>query len=600
MAMPPDLDELRTKARSLGLRWRPGETANSRLSRLSARARTGAVPPPGRASLAEREVAAADRAEAFAAIAPALPSKIDWRTNGGNYLTPVRDQAFCGSCVAFGTVAVLESMIKIKARTPSLAVDLSEAHLFFCYGPDKGAGACPDGGWWPDDSYPCLKTGVVDEACFPYTDQNQPCKLAADWKTRLTKISSFNHLTTVSGIKRHLATVGPLSACFTVYEDFAYAYTGGVYSYHPDTSGEVVGGHCVAIIGYDDTRKCWIGKNSWGKGWGENGFFRMGYGECGIDAEMWGIDGTITGPPLSDFQLVSLRAGALSHTVRGPNGHWSAFEPLSTPLGAGTVQGVACAGVGESLHVIAVGDQGAETNLWHSVRDPAGVWQASFGNVKDAGQDRDFTAAACAGVGSSLYVLAVENGSLLYTVRRSPGGWPTNFSQLPSPADGPAGPVTALACAGIAGALHVVVVIDGELWHTVRSANGSWQQAFGKIKVPAATGAFTAVGCTGSAGALHVVGTATNGSTSNLWHSIRKPDGSWQARFGNVKDAGGPRTFAGAACACVYADVQLVGLVDGQIWHTIRYGNASWQPNFGHLIGPNGDVVDAVACAGVL
>jgi C1A family cysteine protease len=598
--MPADLEELRTKARVLGLRWRPGETANSHLSRLHARTRTGAVPPAGQAGLVQRAAAAADRAEAFAAVAPRLPAKVDWRANNGNYVTPIRDQAFCGSCVAFGTVAVLESMIKIKAGAPGLAVDLSEAHLFFCYGPDKGAGACPDGGWWPDDSYPCLKTGVVDEACFPYTDEDQPCHLAADWKTRLTKISAFNHLTKAADMKHHLATVGPMSACFTVYEDFAYAYTGGIYSYHPDTSGDIVGGHCVAIVGYDDSKLCWIAKNSWGKGWGEKGFFRIGYGQCGIDAEMWGINGTITGPPLSEFRLVGLHAGELSHTVRGPAAHWSAFEPLGTPLGAGTIKAVSCAGVGESMHVIAVGDQGAQTNLWHSVRNPAGTWQANFGNVKDPGQDRDFSAAACAGVGTSLHVVAVEGGRLWHTIRRSAGSWQTNFAHLPCPSDDGAGPVTAIGCAGIGSTLHVVVVIDGALWHTVRNANGTWQKAFGKVKVPAAAGAFLAVACAGSAGALHVLGTASGGSKSNLWHTIRKPDGSWLAQFGNVRDSGGPRTFAGAGCAGVYQDLQVVGLVDGQIWHTIRRPNGTWQPNFGHLIGPNGDAVDAAACATVL
>jgi hypothetical protein len=97
-----------------------------------------------------------------------------------------------------------------------------------------------------------------------------------------------------------------------------------------------------------------------------------------------------------------------------------------------------------------------------------------------------------------------------------------------------------------------------------------------------------------------VLGTASSGSKSNLWHSIHKPDGSWQAQFGNIKDSAGPRTFAGAGCAGVYQDLQVVGLVDGQIWHTIRRSNGTYQANFGHLIGPNGDTVDAVACAAVL
>ena len=50
-------------------------------------------------------------------------------------------------------------------------------------------------------------------------------------------------------------------------------------------------GHCVSIVGYDDTRQCWIAKNSWGDWWGKKGFFKIGYGECGIDAAMWAIEG---------------------------------------------------------------------------------------------------------------------------------------------------------------------------------------------------------------------------------------------------------------------------------------------------------------------
>ena len=57
--------------------------------------------------------------------------------------------------------------------------DLSEAELFFCAGPQAGAGACPQGGWWPSDAMPYLRdTGVSQEDCFPYGDQQIPTDLA--------------------------------------------------------------------------------------------------------------------------------------------------------------------------------------------------------------------------------------------------------------------------------------------------------------------------------------------------------------------------------------------------------------------------------------
>ena len=276
--MAVELRRVQEQVTDLGLGWQPGDTVHTDLSLMRIRSRTGAVPPAGHRTMGERQsAAAAAHRQASAATAPKLPSKIDWRDHNGNFVSPVRDQQFCGSCVAFGTAAVLESMIMIKAGVPKLPIDLSEAQLYFCYGPDHGAIACPDGGWWPDDSFACLKRGVVDEACFPYTDDDQPCKLGSDAAARLSTASSFVVLESATAMKRHLATVGPLAACFTVYEDFAYYYTGGVYRYHEKTSGEYVSGHCVCIVGYDDAKKCWIAKNSWGKGWGEKGYGWLPY-----------------------------------------------------------------------------------------------------------------------------------------------------------------------------------------------------------------------------------------------------------------------------------------------------------------------------------
>lgn len=99
-------------------------------------------------------------------------------------------------------------------------------------------------------------------------------------------------MTSTTDMKNGISTKGPLVTCFTVYGDF-YAYTNGIYSH---VQGNVAGGHCVSVVGHNDTEQYWICKNSWGIGWDEIGFFRIVYGQCGIDAEMWAVDGILTIP----------------------------------------------------------------------------------------------------------------------------------------------------------------------------------------------------------------------------------------------------------------------------------------------------------------
>ena len=573
-----DLRSVQAQSRRLGLEWEPGETANSSLSRLAARARTGAIPPGGKRVLNAR-VRAAARADhdGARAAAAALPPVVDWRKNGGNFVTPVKDQAFCGSCVAFGTIAVLESMVRIAGQAPSLHVDLSEAHLYFCYGPDRGALPCPDGGWWPDDSFACLKTGVVDEIGFPYTDEDQPCRLGPDATNRRTTVGNVVVLDKVSEMKRHLATVGPLAACFTTYEDFTFFYRGGVYRYNEETSGEYVGGHCVAIIGYDDAQRCWIAKNSWGTEWGAAGFFRIGYGEVGIDASMWGITGTVKSPLLSSLHVVGAQASTVRHTTRTPKPAWTASTTVDTPPAAGPFRKVSTAGAGAALHVVGLADNGGETNLWHTLRRASGQWQAAFGNIPDAGANRTFSAVTCAAIGASLHVLGVDHGVLRHTIRTA-SGWRPNFTPLKIPTG--EGTLTAVGAAGVEGALHLVAVIGGALWHRRRSASGTWS-GWTKITTPSTAGSFSTVSCAGFSELLHVVGVGAKGESSNLWHTIRRPNGSPQTAVANIRDAGQDRTFSTASCAIVGQDLHVLGVAGGDIWHTVRTAARRWKATWG-------------------
>ena len=207
-----------------------------------------------------------------------LPDHFSWQdVNGVNWVTPARDQQSCGSCVAFGTISAFESVIQIDLGN-KLDIDLSEAHLFYC-----GGGSCSQG-WTVSKSVNYIETyGVPLESCYPYTPRQSKCnKTCPDWETQAIKLIDGARIKSfppkISDVQEALIEFGPLVTTFTVYSDF-FAYNSGIYEH---VSGGVAGGHAVAIVGYDNVNEYWICKNSWGKNWGENGFFRIKYGECGI------------------------------------------------------------------------------------------------------------------------------------------------------------------------------------------------------------------------------------------------------------------------------------------------------------------------------
>jgi C1A family cysteine protease len=281
-----DLAQLTQLIQNANASWQAGYTTLSDLPVEEQRKRLGYSPGPGEQSLTDRETTALANLSATGVGAVGAPASFDWRNVGGkNFITAVKDQGGCGSCVAFGSTATVEGTFRVQRNDPNLAVDLSEAHLFYCYAKSQGRNC--GNGWWVPPALDSYKTGVVDEACFPYTAGDQNCNLCSDWQSRVTKITGWHAITAGADMKTWLSTRGPLSTCFTVYNDF-FAYKSGVYRH---VTGGVAGGHCVSCVGYDDGQGCWICKNSWGTGWGDAGFFRIAYGECGIDASMWAVDG---------------------------------------------------------------------------------------------------------------------------------------------------------------------------------------------------------------------------------------------------------------------------------------------------------------------
>lgn len=252
------IKDVQDAIRQKGARWVAGETSVSNLSEDEWRYKVGlnftelkGVPIEG---LDDR----------------GLPKAVDWRNNGGNYVTPVRDQKRCGGCWAFSMTGGLEAYVLRTTRQSGRDLDLSEQVMISC----SGVGSCDGGTINPDY---LTTTGLPEESAYPYAAANGTCSAAASgWQSNTYTIGAWGSVPhTVAGMKAALVKYGPLPTAFMVYEDLMH-YKSGVYSY---TTGKKLGGHAVLLVGYDDAAQCFIVKNSWNTGWGEAGYFRIAYSE---------------------------------------------------------------------------------------------------------------------------------------------------------------------------------------------------------------------------------------------------------------------------------------------------------------------------------
>ena len=189
--MAKELEVLKTSIKAKGYDWTATETSMTKLSDAEQKNRLGlsvtdaelqemrtSIELETRKELEQLSMMTAELKEKIS-----YPAAFDWRNyNGKNWTLPVRDQSSCGSCVAFGTVAAIESTMKIANNNPNLAVNLSEAFLLFC-----GGGSCS--GWTFEPALNFAKsTGITDEACFPYQPKNMPCSnRCSDWASRVKK-----------------------------------------------------------------------------------------------------------------------------------------------------------------------------------------------------------------------------------------------------------------------------------------------------------------------------------------------------------------------------------------------------------------------------
>jgi len=265
-----------------GYNWTAGATSVSEVSDQELRTLCGARELLDKDVLLPHLITKDERVALDVAQAT-RPTKWDWRdVNGQDWSTPIRDQVRCGSCVAMSVVAVVEMQHQIFQKKAHSGIQFSPGQLFSC-----GCGRCCDKGW---NIYKALDfveyEGLLLESDYPWRPIDQDCaaggcpaSTSGQSGSSKTKILKWRATKNAEQAKTWLSKYGPLATSMLVFPDFLN-YKQGVYN--PTTTGEKGGGHAITIVGYDDEGKFWICGNSWGTGWGENGWFKIAYDQCGI------------------------------------------------------------------------------------------------------------------------------------------------------------------------------------------------------------------------------------------------------------------------------------------------------------------------------
>jgi len=229
----------------------------------------------------------------------ALPDSYNAVTEG--LVSPIKDQGYCGSCVAFATTALIETCFK---KVTGEFGDYSEQLLVDCAYDyrdswnNKLANGCKGAAGhgyakWLVDTKPKLSS----EKAYPYTDYNNVAwnspSVSSDPKTCPATYKSFSQGAVITGgywtdkgdeetLKRLVVENGAVLTLIKAHGGF-HNYKGGVFE---GCEPNVKPDHAVAVVGYgtENGQDYWLVKNSWGTSKGENGYYKLqrGVRMCGL------------------------------------------------------------------------------------------------------------------------------------------------------------------------------------------------------------------------------------------------------------------------------------------------------------------------------
>jgi C1A family cysteine protease len=223
-----------------------------------------------------------------------LPTQVDLTSK----CPPVYDQGQLGSCTANAIGAAFE-FIQLKQGL----TDFAPSRLFVYYNERKieGTVTTDSGAMIRDGIKSVNQLGVCSEDTWAYDITQFAVAPPANAYTEAATHQATVYqrvLPLLAQMQGCLAAGSPFVFGFSVYESFEsqdVAKTGVVPL--PQRSERLLGGHAVLAVGYDDESQRFYVRNSWGTGWGLDGYCTMPYAYLtnqSLASDFWAIDAVET------------------------------------------------------------------------------------------------------------------------------------------------------------------------------------------------------------------------------------------------------------------------------------------------------------------